>query len=58
VSDDPKALMLRAAEAKEKGLGPSQQKRRDIIDRRNKAIQEHGVRPKDGITFARKGSEK
>jgi hypothetical protein len=58
VADDPQKLMLQATEAKERGLSPEQQALRDAVDHRNAVMQERGVRPKDGICFAKSKKER
>jgi hypothetical protein len=52
MTDDPKDLMLRAVEARDKALTPEQLAYREQVDRRNKAIQA-GIKPPASGTFGK-----
>lgn len=53
MADDPKKLLAQALAAKDKARTPEQQAHHDEITRRNKAMQTHGIRAVDGVTFGK-----
>ena len=58
MTEDPRLIMARAVKAREEGPTPEQKHLRAIVDHRNAVMQERGVRPKDGITFAASKKER